>query len=937
MAVFGLLLFLCPLSLLTGGWKASGYGTIDSTSRKNTPSYSIVEANYIGMNYTENLLDMRNNITSYTHLGAESNNADAWHLHFPDDAARLLEGVAWEADFSPVVRLELARRLSKGLMGSHVPGTQAYYNFRHRIGGKTESIFASEKREDGGRLMLSNLGDYKADEVMVGFSALFDNQWHSIDEFTYLDDPEHGGSPNFGRSAQHWNRSPFTFQRSFMQNGNRVVFNGKYWMSDEDMPFLFHFYADSAQLLDVIVGEENNPIPLLASGDGRVPGIITFPDGTSFQSAKDGHMNVENPTYNYLILRKDDSWAAKGYASALLVMWEGKAESVYADSTNGYGNVHVRFNNNEREGADAKVWLYPFPILNQNDMRYVARNAEWFLRHGKLLTNTFPPQQMLNAIPVGLAAGAYMLSKYKDPTASTVLTHAMNSVDQLFEAELKGRKLTRVFFPIRASAWLVKTAELLGNRAMADKYAHMMRIWLERMLSAESGYDGNGWPGGWDHFNASKAVWLAYDATGDPDLKAVFDRAMSVYTIDEDGIYRYGHKMEAPGGFETYFGSMPFGVWGLAGDTEMQQALLGLAVPAEPGSKVTVADMWHAAGNGPWAQDDANPEYVGSSLKGLNIPRRRQYLIPVGAFPTYDERGTVAITGAAPIDNPFFMPGVMAIDTIENGYVTARHQLRTQTFLPDGNQEKRTLIQSSGTVQDGIRICRGNEPALTYCFDIKDAVGAGLDFEIEGDGFAVDVSPNGERWFRRLDTWTDTLKRQSVDISFLTGNTDELVKREVIVPGNDSSFLVDAGGSVVTADSRRVVNGGHGFVYKIDLQHTTNPYLEVFLGNACSLELSEDGKIWHEVSLSPKQESGDGSTWIHMVDVRHYLDGGKILFVKVQEGKEANTGEVASAFLKRLTLYAAMKSEKVFVRLSNVSTSESDAFGLKQVVLRTWK
>src|SRR5690606_17641387 len=116
----------------------------------------------------------RNNITSYTHLGAESNNADAWHLHFPDDAARLLEGVAWEADFSPVVRLELARRLSKGLIGSHVLGTQAYYNFRHRIGGKTESIFASEKKEDGGRLMLSNLGDYKADEVMVGFNALFD-------------------------------------------------------------------------------------------------------------------------------------------------------------------------------------------------------------------------------------------------------------------------------------------------------------------------------------------------------------------------------------------------------------------------------------------------------------------------------------------------------------------------------------------------------------------------------------------------------------------------------------------------------------------------------------------------------------------------------------------------------------------------------------------
>ena len=930
------LLFLCPLTLLIGGWKAGASGIIDSVSSKNVP-YGIAEANYIGMNYTENLLDMRNNITSYTHLGAESNNADAWHLHFPDDAARLLEGVAWEADFSPVVRLELARRLSKGLIGSHVPGTQAYYNFRHRIGGKTESIFASYKRVDGGRVMLSNLGDYKADEVMVGFNALFDDQWHEIDEFTYLDNPEHGGSPNVGRAAQHWNKSPFTFQRDFMQKGNRVVFNGTYWMSDEDMPFLFHFHADSAQYLDVIVGKENEAIPMLANGNGRIPGIISLPDGVAFHSTTDGCAFVENPVNNYLILRKDDSWAAQGYASALLVMWEGKAESIQADSTNGYGSVHIRFKHREGVGTDAKVWLYPFPVVNQDDMRYVERNAKWFLEHGKLLTNTFPPQQMLNAIPAGLASGAYMLSKFKDPTATTVLIHAMNSVDQLFQAEMKGRKLTRVFFPVRASAWLIKTAVLLGDEAMINKYSGMMRIWLDRMLSAESGYDGRGWPGGWDHFNASKAVWLAYDATGDPNLKEVFDRAISVYTIDEEGIYRYGRKMEAPGGFETYFGSMPFGVWGLAGETEMQQTLLRLAVPAEPRSSVTVAEMWHSAGNGPWAQDDANPEYVGSSLKGLNIPRHHQYLIPVGAFPTYDESGAVVITRTAPVDNPFFMPGTAAVDTIKDGEVVARYQLRTKAFLPSGDEERRALTKLSGTVRDGIRVCTGNESTLTYCFDINDASGAALDFEIEGDGFAVDVSPDGERWFKRLDTWSDTLKQQSIDVSFLTGSTDELVKREVIIPGKDSDFLVDAGNSVVTTDLRREVNDGHGFVYELDLHHTANPYLEVFLGNACSLELSDDGKNWHRVSLSSKQRDRDGSTWIHLVNVRRYLNGGEKLFVKVLEGNETKNDEAASAFLKRLTLYSTMKSEKVFVRLSNVFVDKSKEFGLKRIVLRTWK
>jgi len=933
MAMLGFCLFMCPLSLLGGGWKAGESIAIDSASHKDKP-HRIVAANYMGMNYTENLLDMRNNITSYTHLGADVNNADAWHLHFPDDAARFLEGVAWEAEFSPIVRLELARRLAKGLIGSHVPGTQAYYNFRHRIGGKTESIFASEKQEDGGRLMLSNLGDSKADEVMVGFNALIDNQWQSIDEFTYLDQPERGGSPNVGRAAQHWNMSPFTFQRNFVQKGNQVIFNGTYWMSDEDMPFLFHFHADRANQLEVVVGNENNPIPLLASGDGRVPGVISVPDGTSFHSEKDGLMHVESPGYNYLVLRKDNAWAAKGFASALLIMWEGKATSIYADPKDGYGEVRIRFKKEEGENTDAKVWLYPFPIVDQDDMRYVARNAEWFLNHGKLLTNTFPPQQMLNAIPVGLAAGAYMLSKFRDPTASTVLTHAMNSVDQLFDAEMKGRKLTRVFFPIRASAWMIKTAKLLGDEAMADKYTGMMRVWLERMLSGDSGYDGKGWASGWDHFNASKAVWLAYDATGDPKLKEVFDRAMSVYTIDKAGIYRYGNKMDAPGGFETYFGSMPFGVWGLAGDTAKQQAILELAVPAEPGSKVTVADMWHYAGNGPWAQDDANPEYVGSSLKGLNIPKHRQYLIPVGAFPTYDENGAIAITHVTPIANPFFMPGPAAVDTLEEGNVAARHQLHRQVFLPGGNKEKGVLIQSSGTVKEGVRRSNGNDLALTYCFDIKDATGAGLDFEIEGDGFAIDVSPDGEKWFRRLDTWADTLTHQSLDLSFLTGNADELVKQEVIIPGRDNGFLVDADNSEVTKDFRRTVNGGHGFIYQLDLRHMTNPYLEVFLGNACTLELSKDRESWHKVSLSPRQEDGDGSTWIDMINVRHYVDDGETLFVKVLEGE--NHGR-ASAFLKRLTLYAAMKSEKVFVRLSNVPAPEVGTFGLKQLVLRTWK
>jgi hypothetical protein len=102
--------------------------------------YDMLKLNCLGLNYCEGLLDMRVNIPSYTHLDSDLNQLDAWNLQFPDDCARLLEALAWESDYSPVTRLELARRLFKGIVAAHVPGTRTQYYFRHRSGGKTYSI-----------------------------------------------------------------------------------------------------------------------------------------------------------------------------------------------------------------------------------------------------------------------------------------------------------------------------------------------------------------------------------------------------------------------------------------------------------------------------------------------------------------------------------------------------------------------------------------------------------------------------------------------------------------------------------------------------------------------------------------------------------------------------------------------------------------------------
>ena len=151
--------------------------------------YDLAKLNYLGLNYCENLLDERVNLTSYTHLGYDANNQDAWHLQFPDDTARLLEGLAWEDEYSPVVRLEFARRIIKGILAAHIPGTKDYYSFRNRIGGKTFLILDAGDASRG-RVTLSNWGDAIEGCLKVGFRVRSKGTWHGSEAFSYVDEPE---------------------------------------------------------------------------------------------------------------------------------------------------------------------------------------------------------------------------------------------------------------------------------------------------------------------------------------------------------------------------------------------------------------------------------------------------------------------------------------------------------------------------------------------------------------------------------------------------------------------------------------------------------------------------------------------------------------------------------------------------------------------------
>lgn len=929
---------ICICSLMTSNAFAAFGGKpplkSDDSLRRELAPYDIAEVNYLGMNYCENLLDMRNNIVSYTHMGFDSVNSDAWHLHFPDDTARLLEGIAWEADFSPVARIELARRIAKGLISAHVPGTKGYYFFRQRSGGKSELTFDDVTPKAEGRVMLSTWGDAIGGEVKVGFRAETNNQWYEINQFKYKDNPEKWGDPGTARSAVNWNKSPYTFKRSFSLNGKNIDFTGKYWMSDEDMPLQYEYTSKDVDTLQIVIGEPDRPMPLLALGDANMPGIINLPDRkTSFESDKTGDKVIANPDFNYLILSKKYPWAAPGFLSSVLVMWDGKPDKIEALAKNGFGEIRISYSRtNDKTGG--KVWLFPFPIVNPDDMEHIYRNAESFFANGKLIHNGFPPQQAFNALPSGLAAGAYILSKYNDPMAPTIRAHAINAVDETFEAEIAGRNLIRVFFPVRSAAWMIKTAKVMGDQQMVDKYTKYLAIAMKRMLSTDVGYDGKGWPGGWDHFNSTKAAWLAYDATGNQSYLDAFNRALTVYTIDKDGIYRYGNKMPGPGGFDTYFGSMPMGVWGVAGKIDWANQLLDLNVPCETGSKIMAKELWHDDGNGPWSQDDANPEYVGLSLKGLNIPQGTKHLIPVGSFPIYDASGNVELTRLPIIENPFFLTGKMKAEVIDSKDIGANHTVNTINLVPSGNLESTYIKRKSGKVIGQTRICSSTDKPLVYKFDASGMSGAGIDLMMKGDGFKIEASPDGKRWYERLDTWSSDMRTQSLDLSFLTGSRDELLKMLTVTPGSDKRYLAVDGSSKVQDGNCRYTSNNGSFVYKFDLPDVTECYIEAMVGNGYVVECSSDGITWKKEIDASNVKSETDAAWIRMIDVSKYI-GNSMLYIRISN-ISGKTVYAKPAFLRRLSVYGIMKSDNIYVRISNVRKSSGKSFALNQITFRKW-
>jgi hypothetical protein len=519
-----------------------------------------------------------------------------------------------------------------------------------------------------------------------------------------------------------------------------------------------------------------------------------------------------------------------------------------------------------------------------------------------------------------------MLEKYHDPMALTARTEAINAVDAYLNPELKGRRFTRLFFEVKAAAWMVQLARLLNDPRMAGKYEYWLKRTTDRLLSPEAGYDGKAWPDGWSHFNNMKAVWLAYEATGIAEYREAYERALEVYTIDANGVYRHGEPLPAPGGFEVYAGALPMAVWGHWGLKERVDTLINLQAPNgwyQP--DMPVADFWNDAGAGPWAQDDSQGDMVGFMLRGYELPREPKQLLPTGAFPSLSESGQMEATWKPIVDNPFFRSEERVAHTLE------------QHALPPAGERTATELDLAHAQQGGGRV--------TWRVGVEHAMGAALDIDISHGSCLVEVSPDGEHWLPRLDTWCEGPTRRSLDLSFLTGVPDELVRTLMFAPPDERPYLQSSIESDVVDAHCRTVRPDGEFVYRLVMPYVDQCQLEFLVANDYRIDLSADGAEWSEV-LSPEQitphpdDRQRNAAWLRIVDATQFIGKEGVVFVRFRHGPGGREQEDsfggARPYLRRVAAYVTYKTPQISVRLGKAPYSRMPAAAVDSLRLRTW-
>ena len=557
-----------------------------------------------------------------------------------------------EAEFTPLVRLDLIKRLYKGLAASAYPSADnlwVTYSGTKRQTSVVRPSSAVTPQYPGSRLLTRNLPDtVKENLAMVYPRCKVSDVWYDDSSYSFTDLSDNVYQPADGS---------YLTKRIFSSASlPEIEMRGFGWDGDRDKMVALELIsaADaSRESIQLAITSFVDPgMAFTAPYPTEIPETIQLPNEAEVTGVD---WSISSPSYQHLIIyTKDADKSGNAYQNALLVIWEGTPSKVTVDWESGaYRSVYIEYSGSG--DIDERIWLERFQGVDPSaSLGHIHNIGNNMVNQGTVGMPGFMAAESgwMEEIVSGLAAGAYILCEYDsaedqfggDDYAVTAQQFSTQMLDDRISMwGGRGREPSDYHEFVTAAYYLAKLYDLPGrfyNTTRRDYYKNWMKIWADRLVN--------------DNRRGARvmmSLWRAYELTGDITYSDRYNSLRSDYEVSEEtGLKRYG-IWKTPRDFYGYGDFLgAIGRRGNAQDVEDIQKLINYLANQKRWTDNGYMGVW-------WEVTVENHNYFGRWCKGLGMESFPKTIVSISEFPRYYKDGeniVIDLNGKPAIYNPSY-------------------------------------------------------------------------------------------------------------------------------------------------------------------------------------------------------------------------------------------------------------------------------------------
>jgi len=601
-------------------------------------------------------------------------------LYCPGNTGIDLLDFCEEADFTPVVRLDLIKRVFKSIYKSHYADADAIWC--GYSGTKRQTSFLNPCTSSGvnyvpvtgypaGRLIARNLPDTQSEGMALVWPMVQVNgKWLDDADSTFRDVKDNEADQKEGS---------FTSVREYSwPAGAECAITGKGWNGQMDKVLELTISSPATpgrEALQLVFSNiTDSKMGFSAPYPTKLSDTIQLPDGTEISSKE---YSVSNPDFNHILIYAKDAdrtgfeyqnamvfgWA--GRPSKVTVHWEAEGKSsshaAYPGTTGitdtqsewhsgGYHRVDVEY---AGSGAiSEKLFLERFQGVDPSaSLRHLHKIAGNVLATGSAGMPGYNATESawLEEPVSGLAAAAYILCKYDEEEdrfegdyADEARRIATKLVDDRIAMWERGRKTSSIHEFVTGAYYLSRLYGLPGKFNDPEKqkyYYDWMCRWADQMVAGDLSGSGR----------YMVALWRAYELSGNEAYKELYQKGRNRLLISPETGLTVDGKWKEPWDLYSYGDIMAaLGRRGYPEDVRDIQTLITYLEQQKRWTDTGFMGCW-------WEVTVENHNFWGRWCKGLQMEDAPKQIFSISDFPAYykkDGKVVVEMTDVPPIFNP---------------------------------------------------------------------------------------------------------------------------------------------------------------------------------------------------------------------------------------------------------------------------------------------